>query len=479
MSDWLDAERHADQALEWYERGRWAEAESELRKALALNPHQSEWHYNLGLTLEAAGRDAEALLSYERCLELAPEQLESALAAGIVSNRLGEQAGAIELLERVLKLDPQCDQAYAGLIEARIRLGNHEEAGTTFYLAQQTLTDPSAHCFAAIAESMYIQGDFERAGWCLREALRLEPNYPRLRGRLAAVLAATGKPHRALQMYLRELQDDPGNIDTLHDYGDLLIDLGRLPEAAEKFRRILELEPANVTAHHRLGEIALEACRFEQAHIEFELVYKLDLAFPGIRLKLAEALLGRGRRHDARRYLIEQLDLLRAAREDPPAERQDLDGEFGAGAADAVDAAELAHLLLRAELPREAARLFEDAVTERGDDPELLRRLALAKFKSGDRDGGATASRRVIRLDPTCIKSMHNLALAALEEDRIITAAAWVSRGLRINGHDDGLRRLRMRVWLAVGSATARRAWKWMREAPRRVRQRLEALNRR
>ena len=57
MSDWIDAETHADRAFEMYERGRWAEAEAELRKAIELNPDHAEWHFNLGLTQEAAGRD--------------------------------------------------------------------------------------------------------------------------------------------------------------------------------------------------------------------------------------------------------------------------------------------------------------------------------------------------------------------------------------------------------------------------------------
>ncbi|MHC4220002.1 MAG: tetratricopeptide repeat protein, partial [Planctomycetota bacterium] len=89
MSNWFDAEEHADRALEMYERGRWAEAEAELRKAIALNPDQPEWHFNLGLTLEASERDAEAMACFERAVELMPGQLDPLLAAGIVSNRLG------------------------------------------------------------------------------------------------------------------------------------------------------------------------------------------------------------------------------------------------------------------------------------------------------------------------------------------------------------------------------------------------------
>jgi tetratricopeptide (TPR) repeat protein len=433
MSDWLDAETHADRALEMFERGRWAEAEIELRKALSLNPDQAEWHYNLGLTLEAAGRDLEALSSYERSIELAPDQAEPLLAAGVVCNRLQRYGHALQWLDRALSLAPNNETAHAHKIAALVRLGDHEEAETSFYIAQHAIDAPSPHCFAAIAESLIERRDWKRAEWCLKEALRLEPHAPRLRARLAAVLAATGKPQRALQMYLRDVRDDPGNVDTLLDYGELLIDLGRLPDAAEKFRRVLELEPANVDAHYRLGQIALDTGRLEQAHLEFELVLKLDPQFPAIRLAVAEVQLKRGQREAVRQSLRDELDDW--AQDDPPAERSVEELErFGS-------------LLLEADLPAEAVGLFERASRQEKNNLMLLRKLANARFRSGEVAGGVAASRRVLRLDPTCTASIHNLALAALEAGQLRVAAGWIGRGLRVNRHDDGLRRLRMRLW--------------------------------
>jgi tetratricopeptide (TPR) repeat protein len=446
MSNWFDAEEHADRALEMYERGRWAEAEAELRKAIALNPDQPEWHFNLGLTLEASERDAEAMTCFERAVDLMPGHLDPLLAAGIVANRLGKFARAIELFQRALRVDARCELAYAHLIESHVRLGRHEEAEVAFYLAQQALEERSPHCLAMIAESLIQRRQYERAEWCLWQALRLDPAIGRLRARLGAVYAATGRPRRALQMFLRDLRDDPGNIDTLLEYGEALVDLGRLPEAAEKFRRVLELEPANVDAHFRLGEIALEAGRFEQAHLEFELVLKLDPQFPQVRVALAEALLRRHRVERARPFLRDELDLLQAAEqaaEQAADDRFDL-GRFGA-------------LLLDAGLPAEAAGVFEQAIRANEENPEVLRKLALARFRAGDREAGVAASRRVLRLDAKCVASMHNLALAALEQGRLRLAAGWIDRGLRVDRHDDGLRRLRIRVYLAwAGRATRR-----------------------
>ena len=137
---------------------------------------------------------------------------------------------------------------------------------------------------------------------------------PGLRARLGSVFAAMGSPARAQQMFLRDLRDDPGNVDTLLEYGELLLELGRLPDAAEKFRRILEFEPANVDAHARLGHIALRSNLLDQAGVEFDLVYKLEPEYPQVRLDLATVKIELGMPEEARRCLREELEQLRLAR---------------------------------------------------------------------------------------------------------------------------------------------------------------------
>ena len=154
MSDWLDAEAHADRALEMFERGRWSEAESELRKAIELNPQQAEWHYNLGLTIEAAGRDSEALDCFARTAEMMPDQVEPAIAAGNTALRLSRFREAIDWFGRALRVDPRHEGAYAGTIDAHVRLEEHEDAETVFYVSQQALESPSGSCLAAIARSL-------------------------------------------------------------------------------------------------------------------------------------------------------------------------------------------------------------------------------------------------------------------------------------------------------------------------------------
>ncbi len=451
MSDWLDAQGHADRAFEMFDRGRWSEAEAELRKALSLNPDQPEWHFNLGMTLEAAGREADALVSYQRASELMPDQPEPLVAAGIMSAHLENAQAAIAYFDEALELDATCESAYAHKIHSHISLGDHAEAETTYFISQQALPETSGRCCAAIAESLLERGEYGRAEWCLREALRVDSSLPRIRTMLATVFSMTDRRHQAVQLFLRELREDPGNIDTLLDYASLMIDLGRLPEAGEKLRRVLELEPANIEAHYQHGLISMQLSRLEQAQISFELVSRLDPDFPGIRRNLAAAMVLRGRIREARRCLKAEYDFLVHTTGD--------DGRLLIDTAESKSLTEFGQLLLDAGLPHRASTVLRHALMTDDRDVQILRYLALARFQSGDRDGGCAMSRRLLRFDPECIAAIHNLALAAVQQRRVREAYGWIMRGLRIDRQDEGLRRLRIRVWAMAFPELMHRIW--------------------
>ncbi len=433
MSNWQDAEQHADRALDLFERGRWSEAERELRKALDIDPDKGDWHFNLGLTLERCGRDAEALSSFEQASRLLPEATGPQLAAGSACLRLARFKDAIECLESVLAEDQACETAWAMLIDARTSIDDHDGAETTFYMAQDALPDSSAIVLVAMCESLLIRELWDRAAWCAREAMKLDQNVPGGRIRLASALIAKGEGQQASQLLLLELRQDPGNVQALLLHADLLVDSGKNQEAMMKLHRILELEPANVQAHVRAGAIAMEDRRWEESFIAWGLVRRLDPSHPTASLYLAKTLLAMGRNEAARPLLQERLD-----RMDEGESRE--------------SKLEMATLLLQAHEPAMAVPLLNELAKDRNDTVQL-RLLAVALFASDQRDEGAAISRRVLRLQPDCIASMHNLALAAFSSNRYKLAWGWVQKGLKIDPRDEELRRLRSRlIWKSIRS---------------------------
>lgn len=460
MNDWVDAEQHVERAHEHYDAGRWDEAESELRQALSLNPYQAEWHFNLGLTLEAAGRHADAANAFAEAYRLHEDEGsadgQSALYAAVNRIREGTPERALEWLDRAERLEPGSVEPAVHRIQALTDLGRHDEAEQAFYLAQQV--DPEhPELYAAMAESLMARGKHDKAVWCLREAARLDPGLPRIQARLAEAYAATGRLERARQLYLRELRADPGDIDTLLDLGELLVEMHRPVEAAEKFRRVLELSPDNTDAHFCLGDLADRESNLGDALVQFDVVLRLDQDYPGARRRLAGLLLRRGRDEDpirVRELLRQDLKCFRHAPEDFTTE----------------DLEDLGHLLLDADLAREAAEVFRVSLERRPGSHTAHHHLSVALLELGDVAGGMEQARESLVFEPRFVPAMHNLAVAHMRQRQWMRARYWVRRASRIDPDDPQLRRLRMRLrvrWL-VGAAlvfgrpaalTARRLW--------------------
>jgi tetratricopeptide (TPR) repeat protein len=435
MNDWFEAEQHVERAHEFFEANRWDEAESELREAIALNPYRAEWHFNLGLTLEAADRRREAIEAFIHAHELDPAESQPMLLIGVNYLRTPDSTPkdareGIRWLNLAAHADQAQPDAHVHLIEAHARVGDHEQAELEYYLALQWEHADQALACINIADSLTDQGDHSRAAIALRQAIQIDPTMLGVYARLAGAYAALGKRRRAQRFFLRELRTNPGDIDTLLDLGCLLVQMNRHDEAAEKFRRVIEIESDNPDAHYELGLLAMRDRRLDDALRSFRLVVRLDPKDHRALRKLAQTHVLFGRQEKAKELLCDQLLLLGQSPE-----------QFSL-----ADRTELGRQLLEVDLPVEAAGLLEQVIKEHPLDAALWRALSVALLRSGKRRAGLCAARREHRLAPKSISAMHNIVLALIEEGQLRRANVWLRAGLRVKPHDAGLRRLRRRL---------------------------------
>src|SRR4030066_2127005 len=115
-----EAENKANRAFELYEDGNITQALTELDAALRINPANSAWHFDKGLTLDTKGEFDEAISEYEIALQLNPDDWEILNSLAVDYTRTGKYDLAIETFERIQQLDAAFEPYYCNGILAYI-----------------------------------------------------------------------------------------------------------------------------------------------------------------------------------------------------------------------------------------------------------------------------------------------------------------------------------------------------------------------
>jgi len=493
MSDWFSAERHAERAHELYRAGDWREAERELRQAIDINPHESQWHFGLGLTLDAQQRYDAALAAYREASRLDPEDIDALLHLGLDLLRTRQPIEAIAVLERVNGLDRDCEPAYCHRIGAYAQLGDHDRAEQMFYLARQCV-EKCAHCYAQMGDSLLARGELDRAIWCWGQVLEIDPRRIETHSSLAQAWWLRGQLGRARAELVERLRREPGHVPTLMNLGGLLMEMDRCGEAAEKFRRVIELDPGFAEAHLKLGELALAGSHLDAAEQNFELARRLKPDLPGVHLRLAEVARLRRRHDEFHRWLelegqiasddpqlaldlaaslieagrpvdaVDRLDAILAlddafsrrrlhaqpthaqpTEDDPKTQEPGVRSAPRDPHAASPSSALPAHTA-RALSPGEAATSLQALDRETRATALLFR--GVAQLQLGRHAAGVADCRQSLRLMPQNRLAMHNLCLAYLEAGRLRRARCWLRRAERLAPAEPWLAQIRRRIRL-------------------------------
>lgn len=120
---WMIAERGFTRARNLQKSGQAGQGLIEIRKAIAVNPHDFQNHFIEALCLNSLGKTSEAIDSLHRSLALYPNLLNAWVNVAMFSARIGDTARMNEAIDRALELKPD------ELIALNVRLNKLNEAG--------------------------------------------------------------------------------------------------------------------------------------------------------------------------------------------------------------------------------------------------------------------------------------------------------------------------------------------------------------
>lgn len=428
MNEWFDAEQHVERAQMLSESQRFAEALEEIEAALSTNPSNAAWQAQRGYLLEELERFQDAVKAYEHSLSIEPGDPDVTVALAHASMRLGRFAHALALLEDLAREHPDFEPAYCHRIAAYTELGRHDQAEEMFYLAQ-TLDDECPQCFFHMGASLAARGLYDRAIYCWKRVLELDPDAIGVNLRVAQAYRAKSETDRAREYYLRELRDDPGNTDLLYEMADVAMDAGDAVGAAAKLIQIIELEPDHAEAHFALAKTCLLRQDGEQAIRELEKAKSIvqdpaDLS--GFAQSMGEALLLLGRYAEAREHLTEAVDTERDR---------------------ARPLLLLGACLLALDKPDAASDAFRRVLAEAPENFVAHQQLAVCQMRLGRIGKGIEHGLAALAAKSDFSPAMSVTAYGYLRQGRWAAARAMLRRTLGENAGPREIQKLDTQIW--------------------------------
>lgn len=168
-----------------FNRGRAADAETQLRLATQWDPNSAGIHDALGLVLNELGRADEAAASLWRAARLDAANEQSAFNAALAFAQAGKLADAELAFREAIKRNPRFDRAHYNLGLLLNQTGRIADGLAALQAAEQIAPQVPDYPYAR-ATILWQRGDRAAAQAAARRTLEIEPNHPQARQLLNA-----------------------------------------------------------------------------------------------------------------------------------------------------------------------------------------------------------------------------------------------------------------------------------------------------
>ncbi|MDN3923022.1 type IV pilus biogenesis/stability protein PilW [Roseateles violae] len=175
--------------------------------------------------------------------------------------------------------------------------------------SDQTDADRRAGVRMELAAGYFARGQYTTALDEVKLALQAKPNMREAINLRGLIYAAMGETQLAEENFRRALASYPNDPDTLHNYGWMLCQQRRWPEADAQFDQALAQTSYRAPARTLLAKGVCEARagRMDAAERSLAKAFEYDPASPAVAVNLAEALY-RNKQFDRARFYIRRVN---------------------------------------------------------------------------------------------------------------------------------------------------------------------------
>jgi tetratricopeptide (TPR) repeat protein len=302
-----EVRQHVARGAEFFQKKQYADAESEYRAAVILDPQSADLHVGLSRALNGQRKTDEALAEARQALRLNPGSELGHYSLGNALRGKGDLDGAIAEYREALRLNPNNDNAHVVLGLALAKKGDWNGAMAEYHEALHLDPDNDiAHNNLGVA--LGDEGDTDGAIAEFREALRLNAKNEDAHANLGLALSDKDDWDNAIAEYREALRLNPNNERAHVGLGDALGKKRDLEGAMEEYRETLRLNPDNDAVHVKLGDALRQMRHWEDSESEYRRALRLNPKNEDAHLGLGHALRGKG---DSDGAIFEYREVLR------------------------------------------------------------------------------------------------------------------------------------------------------------------------
>jgi len=216
-------------------------------------------NFQLGVQMHQQGKLQQAKEIYAEILACDPNNSQAWHLSGVVALQYNDPLLAAKLIAMAITLNPQEPAMYYNQALALERLGQYDEAITSY-----------------------------------DKVILLKPDDVKAHINRGAVLKLIGKMDEAIASYNKAIAIKPDSAEAYSNRGNILAELQRWAEALESYSQAISINPRYVQAHINYANTLLSLQRLDDAILSYENALKYQPDNPSANWNLAHTLLLKG-----------------------------------------------------------------------------------------------------------------------------------------------------------------------------------------
>ncbi len=258
------------------------------------------------LKLHQSGRYQEAETIYRQAIAQQPDHPAVPHLLGVLTAQTGRLDEGYDLLRKATERQPRNPEVFNDIGNLTAMLGRLSEAET--WLRKAIAIAPNhVGAMASLAKVLQQQERSSEAEACAKVVLRAAPGRPDMLNVLALGHYFRHRLAEAEQACREGLARAPNDADLHNTLGLILRDCHRLDESVAAFEKAIELQPKNAMPLYNLGICHHQRSAYARAETCFRTVLERQPQNENAKYCLGEAIVAQGRTAEGRRILDDVL----------------------------------------------------------------------------------------------------------------------------------------------------------------------------